>query len=259
MPSLKPFPGAPKILTSAKLLAPLNSTPAELLPLWNSTGVATKPDPCKLCPFQKDGAGFTADWYPDAEQIPRLGFLLDFPSSDDIVSRRAWSGVAGYAWEQKYLKPFGLSLSDVMISHVLRCRPKASRFGKPIYPIGKQRRDAELTCRHYDGQSWNGGGMRPGGIRDFNPNLFVVTFHPIETLAVPALSKLLQRDVEKAVRKMRADPEARVLVLMGDEAKDLIAPWLKGSVRGWRGHFWRGSYPFGSEKSMLREPGFIAA
>jgi hypothetical protein len=255
LPQLLPLwtPAASK----SSLLASLHpETPAEIAPLWSSPGVAGKPEVCQLCPFQHQGTGFVADWWP-AEKEPSLGFLLDIPSSNDVVEQRPWSGAAGYAWESRYLKPFGLTLHDVGIFHVLRCRPRATRFGKPLYPTGKLRRDAEITCRQHDKVCWDGPRTRAGGLRKFNPNLFVTTFHPTDCIAVPALSRLLLRDVEKAVKKSREGN--RVLVLMGDEAKELIAPWLKNSVKFWRGHWWRGDYPFGSDSSALLLPGFTEA
>lgn len=245
-------------LKQFKPLAPLQGGPAALLPLWNSTGVAEKPLGCNLCPFKTSGAGFVADWYPDTEKQPRLGFLLDFPSNNDVIERRPWSGAAGYAWEKQYLKPFGLSLQDVMISHVLRCRPKATRFGKPLYPTGKLRRDAEINCQTiWDDKAWGGETTRPGGIKSFLPNLFVVTFDLQQTLAVPALSKLVLRDIEKAVKKMHDGH--RPLVLMGDEPKDLVAPWLRGAAKFWRGHWWHGEWPFGDDTSDLMQHGFFEA
>lgn len=255
---LKPLP---KPTGPAPLTAPAKPVPSlgpkELLPVWTSEGVAGKPPGCKECPFRLSGTGFVADWFPDEDKAPRLGFLLDFPNSDDVISRRPWSGKAGYAWEKAYLAPFGLCLQDVMISHVLRCQPKEQRFGKKLYPIAGMRRGAEMSCRQHDKVCWGGPVERTGGIHSFEPDTFVVTFHPREALAVPALSHLILADIKKAVKKMEAG--RRVLVLMGDEAKDLVAPWLRGSVKSWRGHHWQGCWPW-KEGSALVEPelGFIS-
>ncbi len=241
-------PTAPPIVKkSAPSLKPL-------LPIFDSAGVSSKPDTCKLCPFHTKSSGFAPDWYPDAEEPPKLGFLLDFPAADDVLEGRPWAGRAGYAWEKRYLKPFGLSLSSVYIGHVIRCLPKEKRFGKPLYPIGNVRRGAELTCRQHDGNCWGGPSVRPGGIKRLDPNLFVVTFHPSDALLTPALSRLILADIKKAFK--RAQEGYRPLVIMGTEAKELVAPWLKGGIKTWRGTYWKGSWPF-KEGSMLTEPRFL--
>lgn len=202
------------------------------------------------------GSGFVPDWYGDQYEEPKLAFLLDFPAADDVLDQRPWSGRAGYAWEKKYLKPFGLSLSNVLISHVLRCQPKERKWGKPVYPTASLRRGAEITCRQHDGKCWGGPKLRAGGIKKYDPNLFVISFHPSDALLVPALSRLIHKDIEKAVK--RQTEGYRPLVVMGVEAKELIAPWLRGGIKPWRGTFWEGSWPF-KENSMLVEPGFLEA
>lgn len=238
------------------MLLPLKKGPqsAPALNVFASKGVREKPEQCALCPFATKGAGFVPDWYPDRDKPPQLGLLLNMPSSDDVVEQRPWSGRAGYAWEQKYLKPFGLSLTDVYIGHVVRCQPKDRKWGKPVYPIGTLKRHAEITCRQHDGKC--GPDLHKGGMKSFDPNMFVVTFHPSDALLVPALSRLIQADIGKAVRRMNEG--YRPLVLMGTEAKDLLAPWLKGGIKSWRGSYWKGEYPF-KEGSMLLEPrkGFL--
>lgn len=250
---LKPLITPPKPPANAGKTPP-SLVSKELPPVWSSPGVSQKPHDCKACPFRLQGSGFVPDWYPDDSRRPQIGFLLDFPSSDDVLEQKPWAGRAGFAWAQKYLKPFGLSIYDVFIGHVLRCQPKERKWGKPVYPTAKLRRDAELRCRQYDGQCWSGPKTREGGLLALDPNLFVVTFHPSDALPVPALGRLIYRDVEKAVKKMKEG--FRPLILMGDESKDLVAPWMKGSVKFWRGNWYTGSWPF-KEGSPDLEPGFL--
>jgi hypothetical protein len=237
-----PLPGAPKL---------------PVLPVWTSLGVVDKPEACNLCPFKAKGTGFVPDWYPNAEGDVQLGLLLSTPVSDDVVEGRPWAGRGGFALERKFLAPFGLALKDVFVGHVLRCQPRDRHFGKPQYPTAKLRRDAELTCRQHDDRSFGGPVLRTEGLKTWNPDYFVITFHPSETILVPALSVLLLRDMEKAVKKARAGH--RVMVLMGKEAKELVAPWLDGPIKSWRGHHWAGVYPFVQNSSLLEGgwgPGF---
>lgn len=239
------------------VLKPVPSLGKNPLPLWTSTGVREKPEGCALCPFQTKGSGFVPDWYPDAHgEAPRIGFLLDHPTSDEVLEQRPWAGRAGYAWEKKYLKPFGLSLSDVFIGHVIRCQPRERKWGKPVYPTATLKRGAELTCRQHDKVCWGGDKLRKGGLHALNPDLFVVTFHPNDALLVPAFSRLIEADIKKAVGKMQEG--RRPLVLMGNEARELVAPWTanKGGTKTWRGTFWAGEWPF-KQGSSLIEPGFV--
>jgi hypothetical protein len=75
-------------------------------------------------------------------------------------------------------------------------------------------------------------------------------------METPALRWLIESDIKRAVK--RADEGYRPLILMGKEAKELVAPWAKGPVKSWRGHFYPGSWPW-QEGSSLVVPEFYEA
>lgn len=218
-----------------------------------SSGVTRKPAGCLACQFHQSGAGFVADHGP---VNPRLALLLDYPSADDVMEQRPWSGRGGYAWIKQFLEPVGLRRDEVLISSILRCRPT----GFPTkYPTGSLKRNCEITCRQYDSKQWSAGGLIDGGIVGYNPNMFIITLAPIDSRMVPALGRLIVKDMEKAVRK--ASEGFRPLILMGTEAMDLVCPFLsgKGGAPAWRGHYMEAEeWPWSTKDSVLVKPGFLA-
>lgn len=212
-----------------------------LKPIENPTpGIRRRPKGCDLCPLSKLGTGFVPDEVPEN---PLVAFLLDYPSADDVLENRPWGGKAGkyFLWS---LLPYGRTRQDVLLANTLRCKPRHVYDGRNNdYPTGSVRRGAEITCRQYDKVSLTKGTLtKERSLETFDPNLFVVTFHPREIRLTPPLHRLIRADIKKAFKF--AAEGYRPCVLFGINATQLVAPWIESGFKNWRGHFWKGSWPF---------------
>lgn len=203
------------------------------------TGVSSKPDLCKDCPYYSIGAGFVADEYPSGE--PKIAMWLEAPGADEILYGRPLWGKAGKLWERQLLEPLGLARSDILIVNTLRCRPPGNK-----YPIGKLRKEVEIKCRQYDTWSQAGDGVMVDnrGIGTWNPDTYVITEHPASILHSGAIGKLrlLRAHIKRAVAI--ADCGCRPCVVMGRVAFDLLWPGLSkhGGLRAWAGHYFTGRW-----------------
>lgn len=195
--------------------------------------VRRKPALCNLCPYAKIGGGFVPDWWPP--QLPRLAVFLEAPGGDEVLLCEPMVGRAGRFWERALLKPLGLTRDDVIIANGLRCRPP-----KNLFPTGPVAKKALFTCRQYDYYHGEKGALQPRGLADWDPNLFVITYHPAAILRERAFYRLALADFEKAARY--AELGWRVCVLCGDKAASLVWPLVaKGGVEAWRGHVFTAS------------------
>jgi hypothetical protein len=90
------------------------------------------------------------------------------------------------------------------------------------------RTGAIACCRQWDTE-----------LVEFKPTVVGVTFNPAALLRTPQQTKFLLRSLEKA--KKLADAGERPLLLMGEEAREVYAPHLHGSMKKWQGHWerWR--------------------
>lgn len=113
------------------------------------------------------------------------------------------------------------------------------------YPTSTQRRNAELTCRSYDKCHSDRGHIQEGGIKDFAPDTFLVTFEPEKALEITAYKRIIQEDIKKAWRLV--EKGRRVMVLMGEPPFTLLGDGLsaEGGVKNWRSHYWSATWPFG--------------
>lgn len=209
---------------------------------WASSGLGGKPDECFSCPFNRYSSGFVGDW---VGRNPKAAVLLPFPTKDDVLYKSPFSGDMGNYILRTYFRPIGLAKDDLIISYLLRCKPpwdKAKR--KERYPTGKTRETAEIACRIYDSRHGEAGLLVPGGIREFDPNIFLITFEPKDVFKVPSYFRQLGADM----RKLRyfVNEGYRPLLLMGNEPAELFAPYIigKGSSKTWRGHFQESEYKF---------------
>ena len=202
---------------------------------WLGFGPSRKPEGCQKCPFSSTGLSFVPDEYPEN---PLIAVLLEAAGRDEAIEGRPLVGKAGQLWMWELVGKLGYKRANVLISNTLRCRPPDNK-----YPTGKMRVGAEIACRQYDRISACDGQRRQRGIADWNPNLFLITFHPAAILRTRALMRLVRRDMQKAFEF--AAQGYRPCVLMGDKALSLIAPWTwgKGGVKAWRSHFWEGQWP----------------
>jgi hypothetical protein len=196
---------------------------------------AIKPKPCYTCPLLPTGQGFKYDVVP---KKPKIWVVRENPSTADVTDDAEKIQMHREFWEADYLRPAGLTFSDIAISHVFRCRPKSD-------PTGPTRKKAEQCCRIYDGKS-EGLSGRPahGGIATANPNWYVVTFDPWQALDVPSRKLFIRRAFVLA-----AEWHNRGFVpciLMGEAALRIVWPSLlvqrtrdrECGFKSWVGHHW---------------------
>lgn len=186
-----------------------------------SIGIQSKPQGCLECPFRKYGFGFVPDYVPSN---PKIAIQLEAPGEQEALENTPLVGRAGKFHFKTLIEPLGYTREDCLISNTLRCRPPNN-----IYPKSKLRKEAELQCRRYDDD-----------LKNFNPNLFVITLHPAALLRSSAVMRLVKRDVQKAFEF--AEEGYRPLLLMGDKALSSRLPYIH-SVKNFRGHF--GEFRFG--------------
>lgn len=196
-------------------------------------GIQDKPQGCDGCMYRKLGSGFVPDSYPSEAKI---AFVFDAPTSDDILYNVGLSGQLGSYWSSLLLRN-GFTKKDILVSSVLRCKGP----GWDFYPTGKMRQSAEESCRHYDKFHDRDTLLINGGIRAFNPNLFVITEHPKQLMKIPAYTRLFKSDIKKAYRFV--EQGYRPCVLLGDKAMNMIFPRWTGGVKRWRGNFVEARWP----------------
>lgn len=174
----------------------------------------TKPDYCRTCPMHKTGTGFVPDAAPSD---PLIAVMLRAPNKDDILFGEPLTGKGGRYWEREFLWPLDVRRDQVLLTNVLRCHTGER------YPIAKVRTQAEKQCRHWD-----------TALTAWNPNALIVTFNPALLFLNPAQELFIKRAFEKAVGL--AHLGYRPLVVCGDEALNMYAPWLQGGLKRWQGH-----------------------
>lgn len=197
-------------------------------------GLRQKPHLCNLCAWAPFSHGFCPDWVPTT---PKLALLLEGPGENEVLQRTPLSGRTGSFVFHSLLKPLGLTRDDVLISNTIRCRKEDND-----YPEGTLRKRAEANCRQYDWYHGAADGtLAPGGLADWDPQLFVITLHPAAIFNENAYFFLVRHDFEKAWRFASAG--FRTCLLCGDKAASLVLPTVEGSggVTYWRGHVFRGS------------------
>lgn len=184
----------------------------------------SKPRECLLRCAYKKGAGFVPCDSP-AKVGPgtKVAFLLEAPG--------AWEGTYGWPvvgntgrklWGE-IVEPLGYSRDDVFIDNVLRCQPPRYQ-GKQTYPTGKDRQAAETACRYWD-----------AALDLWNPNLLSCTWHPAALFEDHSKERLVAEAVRKAF--LHADAGFRPLLLMGEKAAELFAPYWSGQMKNWQGHW----------------------
>lgn len=200
-------------------------------------GVRHKPKECNLCKLAYFNTGFCPDIGPEK---PKMMLLLEHPLSQDVIEQVPLSGNKGKWFYMNVLKPLNLKSSDLLLSHVLRCK-SPNREKKPgvkstlpLYPAEKLSRTAENHCRVHDKL-----------VKKFDPNLFVFSYGLLDTHGDPAFLALLLEDMKKGLKF--AQEGNRVCVCLGTNAVSFIdkTPFKpgKGGLRQWRGHYFYGSWP----------------
>ncbi len=221
-----------KKLTALKSLPPI---PVISTKTWESPGINVKPPLCQFCKFSFKGRGFVPDY---VGSDPKLALMFPFPLKDEVIEREALKSNAGWYYLKNFVEPFGYGKQNLIISHVLRCGvPWSGRKKDYDYPIGAVRLNAENSCRVYDNQHSERGELALGGLQDFLPDLYLITFDPKDIRKVPAYFRQLKRDMEKAWKFVAQG--RRPVVLFGNEPAELVAEYIrgKGSAKAWRGSF----------------------
>jgi len=211
-------------------------------------GTHLKPTYCgSNCPRAYQAPGFVADWVPEN---PRIAFLFEIPSKDDVTYCKPLAGGYGRFFWAAIGSKLGLKKEDVIFSHVLRCYTWK-------YPPGQDTKVAEKACRYWDNfHNVNGHPDDRRSLAAWKPNLFTCTFSLDKMVETGAFQALGIHDIKKALRF--AERGYRPVVVMGTEALKMIAPWLSGGIKKWRGHWWEGDWGFNSTVSE-EKIGFKAA
>ena len=176
-----------------------------------------KPSSCDGCAYLKGSSGYCADWTPSN---PKLAIILRAASKDEVINGEMMSGKAGRYWFYEFFTKAGFDRKDVLISKVLRCNPNIG-----VFPIGAEKKKAVEACKRYDGP-----------IQQFNPDIFIVSFSPVDLMKSPAQVKFIRRVIEK-VKGFIAEGR-RPAILFGIEAREKYAPWLAGQMKKFQGHYW---------------------
>lgn len=230
-------------------LKPLTKSSKSLPPVlnegeWESSGIMQdRPANCRSCRFSYKSVGFTPTW---VGADPKIGIVFPHPDSEEVVAQVALQSVRGAHFLRENIEPLGYTKDNLIVSYVLRCLPPwDSKLRQRDYPTGSMRYNAEQVCRRYDSLKGQEGTQVTGGIVQWQPDMFVFTFDPADKIKIPAYTRLIQRAFAKA--KYFADHGYKPVVLLGAEAIDIQAPWVKshGGVKahaggyveqGWRSH-----------------------
>lgn len=200
-------------------------------------GPREKPKYCiKNCPRQATATGFVPD---DIPPNPKVLVLKYQPSDDEINYRQAittdWLEFAEYS---------GLTPQDIGVCYMFRC------FGNPK----EHKKDlikSQKSCRNWDSKSNSGIGKAiKGGLLDFAPDTFIVTFDTANLKKAAAFKVFFRRAFQLA--KEFSDKGLKPMILCGMEVTELVNPELFSTqnydreitFRSWVGHWWSGSWPF---------------
>jgi len=218
---------------------------------WQSAGVRQKPTSCSLCLFSQVGTAFVPD---DIPSTAKMVYVFSHPRQADAAEQKPLSGAWGQIIRKLLIEDLGREESEVGLAHVIRCMPKKMNTRSGVgyqYPAGAMQRAAESNCRSYDNSSFREGLLKDGGLIDFAPDVFLVTLDTDSILEVGAFKYMIQQDVKKAWGLVNEGH--RVAVLFGSEVLSVVAGFLQGGAKKWRGHFYEGSWPFAAQ---VRREGF---
>jgi len=210
-------------------------------------GTHLKPDYCRNnCPRAYQAPGFVADWVPEN---PTIAFLFETPSKEDVTQCKPLAGGYGRFFWAAIGSKLGLKKENVIFSHVLRCYSYK-------YPTGKDTKTAEKACRYWDAfHNQDGHPTDERSLISWKPNIFLCTFGLDKMVELGAYQALGFADIRKALKF--ADAGHRPLVTLGGGALGVVAPWLSGGIKKWRGHWWEGEWKFEAQES--EKQGFTAA
>jgi uracil-DNA glycosylase len=144
-------------------------------------------------------------------------------------------GASGTELEMWAFPKAGVLRQECFVDNTIRCLYLKS--GKVGYPIGEEKKAAELACRQYDRLS------------DFRPDVALVTLHPAGILREITPLPLQIKDFERA--RDFAAAGLRPLVLLGGKAAHAFLRYAE-NVQKWRGHYaWLGGGWLQKYKSLF--------
>lgn len=217
-----------------------------------------KPKECLSCPLHGTSTGFVSDHWPSNVKIALLKY---HPTKYEVSESANLAGEIFRLWTLDYFSPAGIDPETIGVANVLRCginsdpKFKRNRFrkdGKPPDIDKKLFIKCSNICRQYDNRhSDKDGGLVKGGLWNWQPNAFIITYDPSEVVKAAAYKIFIRRAFE--VAKKYSDSGFKPLILMGFEAAFLVAPTLfehseinrDTTFKAWTGHHWRGEWPFG--------------
>lgn len=177
--------------------------------------INSKPDACQGCGLVQIGQGFVPCWSPTE---PKIAFLGSSPGESAKENRNPlMDGTVNIIMH--ILKRNGMTASDVLVDNVLRCKTPYNMG----YPSGTLKHSAENRCRMFD-----------EALLNFEPTHYLLTIHPDMVIKTWQLIRVLEADILKALRLR--EKGHKILVLLGDEPKDLLLPnEMSGGIIRWRG------------------------
>lgn len=214
----------------------------------------TKPAQCLDCPLHGSSISFLADsWSPSV----KIGILKHHPTKGEI-NEGASLGTTLEWWNKEFFAPNGFNHSEVGVSNVFRCyvitdpKEKKRKCPPKEQEVNKDRLvQISNKCRQYDDRKGDTEGrLTGGGLRQWNPNAFIITYDHTETVKAAAYKIFIKRAFE--LGRTLVDSGHRPLILMGREAAELVRPTLfsnqefdrSTSFRDWIGEWHLGRWPF---------------
>jgi hypothetical protein len=202
--------------------------------------MVNRPPGCSLCRWSFNTSGFV---FPFVGSDPKIAFVFPQPDSEEVISREALDSSRGRHFLHTFCEPYGLTKENLVIKYCTAClAPYNKRLKQRDYPTSTTRANAENSCDKYSALHGREGFMVPGGIKGFDPNIFVFAFDPQDTLRIPAYTRLIQRSIEKGLHFHHEG--YRPCVLFGIEAVRLQAPFVEnhGGLKAWQGSYIEGSW-----------------
>lgn len=170
--------------------------------------------------------------------------LFVAPEKEDILTQVPLSGATGRII-RPFLRVHNLTDDNIIVSHVIRCRPHE-------YPTAFLRRSAEKNCRQYDDSRMVNHALQlTDGLATWNPNVFIVCYEPLKAMKTTAYKTYIEAALTKALSFFQQG--YRPCILFGAEATQLLAPWTNSSVGTFALHWWESDrgWPFHKEIKLV--------